>query len=81
MHLYNLTLQGASAIQKALYGNFSSSKAQEVAVCRGKTLELYRIDERYSNVSFSGKMILSLTEQLFCVTRSIITLRFLGVAG
>lgn len=46
MHLYNLTLQGASAIQKALYGNFSSSKAQEVAVCRGKTLELYRIDER-----------------------------------
>lgn len=47
MHLYNLTLQQASAIQKAIYGNFSSSKAQELVVCRGKTLELYRIDERY----------------------------------
>lgn len=27
----------------------------------------------------SGKMVLMLTEQLFCVTRAITTLRFMGV--
>ena len=45
MHLYSLTLQQATAIQKAIYGNFSSPKAQEIIVAKGKSLELIRPDD------------------------------------
>ena len=45
MFLYNLTLQGASGVQLAVYGNFSAPKEQEVVVSRGKVLELLRPDE------------------------------------
>ena len=45
MFLYNLTLEKASAINCAVYGNFSAPKAQEIAVARGKILELLRPDD------------------------------------
>jgi splicing factor 3B subunit 3 len=42
MNLYNLTLQKAGFVQIAVYGNFSDSRIQEIALSRGKTLELLR---------------------------------------
>eukprot|EP00965_Chrysotila_dentata_P250607 6209553-Pleurochrysis_carterae.AAC.3 len=45
LHLYALTLQRSSAITAAVYGNFSGPKQQELAVARGKLLELMRPDE------------------------------------
>ena len=45
MYLYQLTLQTTSGIQCAVYGNFSTAKAQEIVVSRGKVLELLRPDE------------------------------------
>ena len=44
MHLYALTLQKATGISKAIFGNFSGPKAQEIVVARGKYLELLRPD-------------------------------------
>ena len=45
MHLYSVTLQPPSGINKALYGNFSGPKAQEILVSKGKYLEIMRPDE------------------------------------
>jgi splicing factor 3B subunit 3 len=48
MNLYSLTLQPATGIQKAIYGNFSGTKAQEVVVSKVKHLELWRVTEQTS---------------------------------
>ena len=49
MHLYALTLQKPTAINKAIFGSFSGPKAQELIVARGRILELLRPDEnRYA---------------------------------
>ena len=45
MNLYSLTLKKSSMINQAIYGNFSSPKAQELVISRGKFLELLRPDE------------------------------------
>ena len=45
MHLYSLTLQQATAINKAIIGNFSGTKTQEIIVAKGKYLEILRADE------------------------------------
>lgn len=45
MHLYHLTLQRATGIAQAVYGNFSAQKTQEVVVSHGNSLELLRPDD------------------------------------
>lgn len=45
MHLYSLTLQPATGIVKSVVGNFSGQKIQEIAVAKGKILELMCLDE------------------------------------
>ena len=40
MNLYSLTLLQPTAIIKAIYGNFSGPKAQEIAIAKGKVLEI-----------------------------------------
>lgn len=60
-----------SAAQKAIYGNFSGPKAQEVIVSRGKVLELLRPDE-------SGKMQTIVATEVFGQIRSLVPFRLTG---
>ena len=56
MHLYNLTLHKATAVQRVIYGsffrvsltssgNFSSPRIEEFVVSRGNIIELWRPDD------------------------------------
>lgn len=71
MHLYSLSLQKSSAIAKAVYGNFSSPKAHEFVVSRGKLLELLRPDTE-------GKLRSVCQREVFGVVRSIQAFRLTG---
>lgn len=71
--LYGLTLQRASAITHAVYGNFSAPKAQEVVVARYKTLELLRPDD-------SGKVQSILSQEIFGVIRDVRPFRLTGAS-
>ena len=56
MHLYNLSLQGPTAINQAITGSFSASKQYEVVISRGaKILELLR----YNDTSKSLEVVCS----------------------
>ena len=50
MHLYNLTLQPATAATHAIVGNFSGARQQELIVSRGSRLELLRPDVQTGKV-------------------------------
>jgi len=71
MYLYSLTLQRATAITHAIYGNFSAPKAQEIIVARGKVLELLRPTD-------SGKIQTVLSMDVFGVIRSLMPFRLTG---
>jgi len=71
--LYQLTLQRASAITHAVYGNFSAPKAQEIVVSRYKTLELLRPDD-------SGKVQSILSQEVFGVIRAVLPFRLTGAS-
>lgn len=72
MYLYSLTLQQSTAIQKAIYGNFSAPKAQEIIVSKGKYLELMRPDE-------NGKLQVIHSQEVFGIIRNICSFRLTGV--
>lgn len=72
MHLYNLTLQGPSAITQAIVGNFSGIRQQEIIVSRGTSLELLRPD------SSTGKISTVLAQDAFGTIRSIAAFRLTG---
>lgn len=74
MYLYNLTLQKSTAITHAVHGSFSGTKAQEVLVSRGKSLELLRPDPN------TGKVYTVLTVETFGVIRSLMSFRLTGGA-
>ena len=71
MYIYNLTLQNSGAVVSAIYGNFSSAKAQEFVVAKGKRLELLRPDE-------AGKAQVVLATEAFGCIRSIQAFRLMG---
>lgn len=71
MYLYSLTLQRATAITHAIYGNFSAPKAQEIVVAKGKVLELLRPTD-------SGKIQTVLSMDVFGVIRSLMPFRLTG---
>ena len=71
MHLYSLTLQKASGITAAVFGNFSAPKQQELIVARGKILELMRPDD-------NGKVQTVHSSEVFGIIRSIATFRLTG---
>ena len=50
MHLYNLTVQPATATPHAIVGNFSGARAQEIIVSHGTRLELLRPDAQTGKV-------------------------------
>jgi splicing factor 3B subunit 3 len=72
MHIYNLTLQRATAITHAVFGNFSAPKAQEIVVARGKVLELLRPND------FNGKVQTVLSMEVFGTIRSLVPFRLTG---
>lgn len=72
MYLYNLTLQRGTGITHAVHGSFSGTKAQEVLISRGKSLELLRPDPN------TGKFHTLLTVEVFGVIRSLMAFRLTG---
>jgi splicing factor 3B subunit 3 len=72
MFLYNFSLQKTSAIINTVYGNFSSPKAQEVVISRGKSIELLRPDE-------NGKLQTIVCTEMFAVIRSLLAFRLTGM--
>jgi hypothetical protein len=71
MHLYSLTLQRSTAIVTACVGNFTGTKQQEIAVSRGKVLELLCPDE-------NGKVQSLASYECFGLVRSIVAFRLTG---
>ena len=72
MYLYNLTLQRATGITHAIHGNFSGTKQQEIVVSRGKILEILRHDTN------TGKVYTLLSEEVFAIIRSLMSVRLTG---
>ncbi|DBA00600.1 TPA: hypothetical protein N0F65_007729 [Lagenidium giganteum] len=71
MHLLNLTLQPPSAINVAVYGNFTSPQAQEFVVARGNVLQLLRPDD-------TGKLETIISTEAFGVIRAVLPFRLTG---
>jgi splicing factor 3B subunit 3 len=71
MHLLALTLQKPTAINIAIYGNFTAPKAQEIAVSRGRILELLRPDD-------NGKLQSIYSVEVFGIIRSMLPFRLTG---
>jgi splicing factor 3B subunit 3 len=72
MYLYNLTLQKSTSITVAVHGSFSGTKAQEILLSRGKSLELVRPDPN------TGKVHTLLQTEVFGVVRSLMSFRLTG---
>lgn len=77
MFLYSLTLQRATCINQSVHGNFSGLKidgrpAQEIAVGKGKVLELVRPDPT------TGKVVSLLSVEVFGIIRSLLAFRLHG---
>jgi splicing factor 3B subunit 3 len=73
MHLYNLTLQPATASAQAIVGNFSGARAQEIIISRGTRLELLRPD-----VQANGKLTTVIASDAFGSIRSLAAFRLTG---
>ncbi|XP_022661518.1 splicing factor 3B subunit 3-like [Varroa jacobsoni] len=72
MFLYNLTLQRATAITASCHGNFSGHKQQEIAVAKGKILEILKPDPN------TGKVHTVYATDVFGVIRSLAGFRLTG---
>jgi len=51
MNLYSLSLHQPTAIIKAIIGNFSGGKQQEIVVAKSKMLEILRPEDKYRYLS------------------------------
>lgn len=72
MFLYNLTLQPSRAVIKAVCGNFSGAKQQEIVLAQSSSIELLRLD---LNI---GKLYTVLRHNVFGIIRSIAPFRLIG---
>lgn len=72
MFLYGLTLQRSNCITHAVHGNFSGTKQQEIAVARGKLLELLKPD------TSTGKVHSLITLEVYGEIRSLMAFRLTG---
>jgi splicing factor 3B subunit 3 len=71
MQLYNYTLQSPQSTTHAIFGHFSTPKAQELLVARGKVLELLRpLDD--------GRVVSVLKTEVFGVIRDLKPFRLPG---
>ncbi|KAJ1659591.1 pre-mRNA-splicing factor rse1 [Dispira simplex] len=74
MLLYNLTLQPSTSITKAILGNFSGQKTQELVLGRSSRLDLVRPNLH------TGKLATVLSHELFGIIRSLMPFRLPGTA-
>jgi splicing factor 3B subunit 3 len=74
VHLYNVTLQPSTAIHKAILGNFSGTKQQEIVVARNSIVELWKLDTN------TGKLQSVLSLNVFGIIRSIVPFRLTGAS-
>jgi len=73
MLLYNLSLQGSTAINCAVYGSFAgNSKNQEICIARGTNLQLLQCDAR------AGKISVLCSHDVFGIIRSLLAFRMTG---
>jgi splicing factor 3B subunit 3 len=72
MYLYSMTLQRATGVVCAVHGNFSGSKIQEIAVSRGKSIEILRADPQ------TGKIVTLHSVEVFGVVRTLMAFRLTG---
>lgn len=73
MHLYHCQLQKPTAITKAIVGNFSGSKHQELLVCRGTSvLEILHLDNE------SGQLSAVISKEIYGTIRSLEAFRLTG---
>ncbi|KAJ1719564.1 pre-mRNA-splicing factor rse1 [Coemansia erecta] len=72
MHLYNLTLQPASAISTAALGHFTGGKTQEIVIARHERLELW------SASPTTGRLTQLSTQPVFAQIRSLAVFRVPG---
>lgn len=71
MNILAVNLQRSSAINVAVYGNFSGPKQQEIAVAKGSFIELLRPDD-------TGKVISICSTPVFAVIRTLLAFRLSG---
>lgn len=74
MHVYNVSLQAASAITQAAVGNFSGSKTQEICVARNSSISLLLPDPN------TGKVSTICSTQVFGIVRSLKSFKLTGSA-
>lgn len=72
MYLYNLTLEKPTSIYCTSHGNFSGSRVQEIAISRGRYIEMYRLDPS------TAKMNLLTSLDVYGIIRSMISFRLPG---
>lgn len=72
MFLYNLTLQPSRAAVKAVCGNFSGSKQQEIVIAQNSSIELLKLDIN------TGKLCTILRCNVFGIIRSVVAFRIIG---
>jgi len=72
MYLYGVTLQRSTCITHSVHGNFSGTKQQEIAVARGKILELLKPD------TTTGKVHSLISLEVFGEIRSLMAFRLTG---
>jgi splicing factor 3B subunit 3 len=74
MFLYSLTIQKPTAVTSAVAGSFSAPKVQEIAIAKGKILELLRPDD-------NGKVNVVYSSEVFANIRSLCTFRLPGICS
>lgn len=74
MHLYSLTLCGATAINLSCSGSFTVPKVDEICVAKGKVIEIMRVD------ADSGKLEVIYTQEMFGLVRSMLAFRLIGMS-
>jgi len=73
MYLYSVTLSQATAINQVVYGSFTKAHTHEVAVAKGKILEVYRPDDT------TNKLKLVYSQEIFGLIRQIAPFRLMGM--
>jgi splicing factor 3B subunit 3 len=73
MYLYSLTLNQATSIEHSVYGSFSGEQKHELAVAKGKIIEIMRLDNN------TGKLHLVYRQEVFGLIRSILPFRLMGM--
>jgi len=68
-----LTLCGPTAINQSVKGSFTKENVEEIAVAKGKVIEILSVDEE------TGKLTSICQQEIFGLVRSMIAFRLHGM--